>query len=446
MVVVFTGFVQIFIDYGLTTALVYRIVISEELLSSCFWISLAMGLALTILLCACAPMLARLYNEPVLITITIALASTFFISSLGTIQKALLTRKMNFKTLAVTEIATIAVSGCIAVAMAYKGYGVWSLVWQAIVSNMTMSATLWFLSSWRPRLLFKWSEIKEIMSYSLNQVGYSAVSYWSGNLDNLLIGKYLGSSALGFYNLAYNMLLLPLNNISAVLGRVMFPALSSIQNDKRLVRDYYIKANRYIATLTFPMMAGLFVLAPQFIHLVFGPQWTRSIFLFQILAVLSLPQSIAANIGWIYASQGRTDIQFKWGIFYTLAVTISFIIGLHWNVEGVTMAYTIVWYAIMYPCFAIPFKLIDLKVSYFFNQLKTIFIATVFMAVCTWIARYFLMNVLHLGDLLLSVILVFLGICLYIVALVIIDRELYNDILVAIKLLWTSIQHSLVIE
>jgi PST family polysaccharide transporter len=275
--------------------------------------------------------------------------------------------------------------------------------------------------------------MKAIISYGLHLTGFNAVNYWARNMDNLLIGKYLGPTPLGFYNLAYNILLFPLGNISSVIGRVMFPALSSIQNDKSLVRDSYIKANRYIAFLTFPMMTGLFILAPQFIHIVFGQKWTRSIFLMQILCLVGLMQSIATNIGWIYNSQGRTDIQFRWGIFSTLIIVCSFVIGLRWDVEGVTIAYALTWYALMYPCFAIPFKIIDLKVSHFFNELKTIIIATILMGVCVWTVKYFLLNIFHLGDFLLSMLVVILGICFYIIALLLIDRELFNEVIALVK-------------
>ena len=160
-------------------------------------------------------------------------------------------------------------------------------------------------------------------------------------MDNLLVGRFLGSTALGFYNLAYNLLMFPTNNISAVVGRVMFPALSIIQHDKQLVRDAYVTANRYIAAVSFPLMIWVLVAAPQLIRVIYGPKWIPVIPLVQIFALAAIVSSIQVNAGWIFLSQGRTDVLFKLGVFTTVAVVISFVVGLRGGVEGVVIAYTI---------------------------------------------------------------------------------------------------------
>jgi len=428
MVTVFTNFVTIFRDFGLTTALVQRKELTQQHLFSSFWISIAAGLLLSTILFGVAPEIASFYKESRLTSITRVLSSVFFISSFGIVQTALFTRELRFKVLAVVEILAVVISGTIAVGLAFAGFGVWSLVWRQVISSFAIVTFLWAFSRWRVRLFFQWQRVKELLSFGLNLTGFNFVNYFNRNLDNLLIGKFLGSALLGFYSLAYQLLLFPLGNISQVLGRVMFPVLSTIQENKREVRYVYLRAIQYIATISFPMMLGLFVLAPQFVRVIFGFQWERSIFLIQILALVGLIQSISHTVGWIYHSQGRTDIQLRWGLFFTIIIVLSFIIGLRWDVEGVTIAYAIATLLLTYPALAIPFRLIKLRVGHFFKQLILTLLAALGMAGTIFGLSLFLGNTLMASDLTTLVTGMTVGVLSYAGLLWVLDRDLYREV------------------
>ncbi len=273
------------------------------------------------------------------------------------------------------------------------------------------------------------------LSFGLNLTGFSFINFFSRNLDNFLIGKFLGSVPLGFYNLAYRILLFPLTKISSVIGRVMFPSLSAIQDDKSKVRHAYLAATRYIAVITFPLMIGLLVVAPQFIRVIFGTQWERTILLVQILSLVGLTQSIVTTVGWIYQSQGRTDILFRWGIFSTLIVIIAFIIGLRWNIEGIAIAYAIVGLLLLYPNFAIPFRLINLKFNYFIKNFSSIFLAVFGMGLVVSGAKFFLSSILLTNDVITLCLTVVIGIGSYTGLLFFLEKELYREIFELFKLL-----------
>ena len=429
MTVVFTGFMMVFCDFGLTAALIQRRKITEEHLSSSFWINVLTGFILTLLLIFLTPIIANFYNESRLTLIISTLSLTFFISSFSIVQTALFTRKLDFKSLAIVEISAVLISGVIAVTLAFSGFGVWSLVWQQLIFVFVRVIFLWKLSNWKPKFLFKWQRFKELLGFSLNFTGFSFINYFSRNFDDLLIGKLFGSISLGFYNLAYQLLLFPLNNISQIIGRVMFPSLSVIQNNKDKVRCSYTKATRYIAIITFPLMIGLLVIAPQFIRVVFGLQWERSIFLVQVFALSGLIQSIGATVGWIYQSQGRTDIMFRWGLFSSIIVIIAFILGLRWNIEGVAVSYMIAGLLLVYPNFAIPFKLINLKFSYFVKQFKSIFLATTGMGGIIFALSVFMNNILGTSDLIILVSAVTVGMVSYVSILFVLDKSFCHEIL-----------------
>jgi len=177
---------------------------------------------------------------------------------------------MNFKALTIISVCAVATSGTISVLLAFSGYGVWSLVWNAVVAAVVTVALSWMYSRWVPRVFLALQEVRKVIRFGSNLTGFSFINYFSRNLDNLLIGRFLGPASLGLYNLAYNLLLFPLTNISDVIGRVMFPALSLLQGDKKKVRESYIIANRHVASISFPLMTWLFVTAPQLVRVVYG--------------------------------------------------------------------------------------------------------------------------------------------------------------------------------
>lgn len=426
MVTVFSNLVAIFSGFGLTSAIVQEREISDEALSSTFWISVGLGALLTIALAASAPLIAAFYSEPRLTPLVVLISATFFIASFGNVQSALLQKSMNFKALAVIGICALAISGPVAIFLAFSGYGVWSLAWNIVLSTSITVILTWIYSRWVPHFLLGLQRIKGLLGFGANLTAFSFVDYFARNLDNLLIGRFLGPAPLGFYNLAYTLLLFPLMNVSDVIGRVMFPALSIIQQDKQVVREAYVTANRYIGVVSFPLMVWVIVTAPQLVGVVYGPKWTSAIPLVQILAVTAAVQSISITIGWILLSQGRTDVLLKLGIFTTSIVGISFVVGLRWGVLGVAIAYTIAACFVAYPNFAVTFRLIDLKVKDFFAKLWSIVLATLILGISTFLLRLSLERLGVTQNLIVLVIVTAASLLSYSVLVFVLDRELFT--------------------
>jgi len=427
MVIVFSSFVAIFSDFGLTSAIVQKKEVSDEALSSTFWISVGLGALLTIALAASAPLIAAFYSEPRLTPLVVFISTTFFIASFGNVQSALLTKSMNFKALAVIGICALGISGPVSIFLAFSGYGVWSLAWNTVLSTFLTVVFTSIYAQWAPHFSLGLQHVKGLVGFGANLTGFSFVNYFARNADNLLIGKFLGAAPLGFYNLAYNLLLFPLTNVSDVIGRVMFPALSKIQRDSTAVREAFVAANRFVAAGSFPLMMWLFITAPQVIRVIYGSKWESAIVLVQILALTAMVQSIGTNVGWIYLSQGRTDIMFKWGIFASSVAFISFAVGLRWGVEGVAIAYATATYLLAYPLFAIPFRLIDLKVRYFFAQLQSIMLATLILGITVFLIRISLEKLGVTQDLTILTIVTLASLLSYSVVIFVLDREFFTE-------------------
>ena len=438
MVIVFVNFASIFHDLGLSAAIIQKQNLTDVHLSSCFWINVFVGTIITLSLMLLSPFIASFYNKEGLVPIIIAISTTFFISSFSSIHAAILTKQLDFKPLAIIEITAVIVAGLFAIIFAMIGFGVWSLVFRQLIFTALIAFSLWFYSDWRPKFILSFREIKGLFSFGLNLTGSVFINYFVRNLDNLLIGKFWGSTLLGYYNLAYELLLFPLSNISAVIGKVIFPSMSIVQDDKEKARGIYISTTRYISAVTFPLMTGIFVCSPYIVRVFFGSQWERSIFLIQVLSVIGLIQSIGTTVGWIYKSQGRTDIMLKWEFFALMVISTSFFIGVKWNIEGVAIACAIAMLFLAFPNFIIPFRLIDLNFFYFVKQFKNTFISAMLMGVIVEIINYFLLNSLGIGDLINLILLVITGLVSYFCTLYLVDKNLYMETFHMLKLVMSK--------
>lgn len=328
MVVVFSGFASLFGDmFG--PALVQRQEIEERHYCSVFWLNVAFGVALAGILAGASPLIAKFYREPRLIPVVLLIGLCFPISSLGLVQKAILTRQMNFRALGLIDFSSVTVSGIIAIILAWRGFGVWSLVCQILCMTIFEVVGLWWFCSWRPRIFFNRAAIRELFRFSSHLTGFTAINYWYRSGDNLLVGKFFGSATLGIYSRAYNLMLLPLTQITYVVSKVMFPALSRLQDDKARVRSIYLRSIAIIALVTFPLMLGLLVVADHFVLAVYGNVWANVIPILRIFCILGMVQSVSSTAGWIYQSQGRTDWMFWWGIICTVLYIGAMILGVH---------------------------------------------------------------------------------------------------------------------
>lgn len=385
MLMVFIGFATIFSDFGLGSALVQHQRVSPEQINSVFWINLLLGLLTTSVFFFSSPFLASFYDAPRLEPLSRVLSFLFVLSTPGIVPRALLTKALAFDRLAKIEISAISFAGITAVLLALTGWGVWALVVQSLIREIIRSLLGTILVDWRPRVSLSISAARDFLRYSTNLSGFQIINYFARNSDNLLIGKYLSVTSLGFYTRAYSILLLPVGQIIGVLTQVMFPTLSSIQHDKVRVRDVYLRAMRVISFVVYPIMLGLLVTAHPFVMTLFGARWITVTPLIQIFSLVSLTQSLCNPTGWIYMSQGRTDWMFRWGIFASTTLVGAIAAGVYiGSIQHVAWAYLIANLFLTYPCIAIPGKLIQMKFMDVIRVAAPSFICASIMAVLVW--------------------------------------------------------------
>jgi PST family polysaccharide transporter len=362
MILVFTGFVGMFADVGFSSALVQKRELDLRQIQSVFWFNIAIGVALSLLTLLAAPWLARFYRNPDLESVTRVWSVTFVLVTLGLAPAALMQRRMQFRRLAWISMVATVLSGAVGVLLALLGWGVWSLVAQNLISNSIITVLNWAVSGLRPQLTFTIEALRELWSYTVHLFGFNFVNYWARNADSLLIGRIFGAVALGIYNRAYGLMLLPITQIISVIASVMFPALSSIQHDTKRVKRGYLKAMVLISFASFPIMIGLLATARPFILTLYGEKWADVIPILRILCIAGLVQALLNPTGWLYTSQGRTDWLFRWGVAGGGVLVMSILAGvLLGSVEAVAACYAVANLLLLYPGIAIPGRLIDMR-------------------------------------------------------------------------------------
>lgn len=262
---------------------------------------------------------------------------------------------MQFGRVAALDIGTTTVGLAVSIACAAAGVGAPSLVIGPLVATGLASIASFIACGWIPRAWPRWSNARRMLSFAGHLTGFNVINYWARNADNLLLGRFAGTTELGFYNRAYMLMLMPIQQVTGVLGRVLLPVFSTLQDDRdRLVRAV-LRVCRTSGVLVFPLLFGLAGVAHTFVPVAFGPHWRGVIPLLIILALSGPPQVVTATSGLVCQAVGNTRVLSTWGNLSSLTVILAIIIGLPWHAEGVAIAFTARAYLLL------PLSLVPLK-------------------------------------------------------------------------------------
>jgi O-antigen/teichoic acid export membrane protein len=298
---------------------------------------------------------------------------------------------MRFTSLAKIDIVSMSVGVIAAIVAAWYGLGYWALVVMQIATVITNAIAVWLICSWRPGLVSKDSAIKSMLAFGGNLTGFRLVNYFSRNLDNLLIGRYWGSQQLGLYAKAYQLVLLPIEQINSPVNSVALPTLSSLQSEPEKYRKYYYKAILLITTLGMPIVGFMFASADKVILLMLGEQWLGVVPIFQFLMPAAFIGTFNVAAGWVYQSLGRTDRQFRIGMVMATTDILLFSLGLRWGAIGVAAAYGLSRPFLMIISIVYCYRGTFLNVADFFKTISRPIFAAVSAAIALIGINYFLL-------------------------------------------------------
>lgn len=284
------AFAKLFIDYldslsgqGLGMAVIQRKEVSEEHLSTAFWINLLLGTVLSIGVFAAAPTIEWISATRGISDILRALSLLVLINSLSRVQVALMSREQRFRALAIRGLMMSLAGGIVGVVMAYQGNGAWSLVWQQLASAATGLVLLWSSTPWHPKRIIHLKSAKDLYAFASKVVVEQQVLFFSKRLDEILISAVLGVTLLGFYSVAKRLAETIADMVYGVLVKVLVPAFSKSQHDMPTLFSRLESLTRYMAALTFPIFVICASLGQLVVPMIFGVKWADASLPFMIL-------------------------------------------------------------------------------------------------------------------------------------------------------------------
>jgi len=325
-------------SFGIETALVQRKEATSDWLRSGWVVRLFSVTIFFLLLVTCAPWLGRFFNTNLLCFVLLLLAFILPIGLLGFMGRILLTRQLEFRKLSLFNFVGSFFVIAMTVCLPRKGWGVWSLVWGALASAL-LDSILYF--SWQRKNKISilgsisWNQAKELMRFGRPLLGAATVSFLVVHLDDLIVGKLLGTASLGLYTIAFSWANFAVTGFVNVVGKVIFPTVASIQGELHRVRRGYLEAVRLTTMVVAPLCLGLFAVAPSFIETILGTRWLEAAPAMRVLCLYALIRGIGGVGGSVRKGLGRPDIFFKLGLLFLAVMLLTiFPFTLKWGITG----------------------------------------------------------------------------------------------------------------
>lgn len=390
MIVVFMAIASSFVDSGFSSALIQRKELTEEDKTLVFFFNISVGLAMAAVMFWAAPAIARFYKQPILTGLTRLLALNLFISACGSVQFALLSRRLDFKTQWKVGMVASGISGAVAVMLAWRGWGVWSLAIQANISALITTLLVWSLVSWRPSAKASIKSLRSMFGFGSRVLASGLLNTVFERVQLLLIGKVFGPADLGYYTRAYGTQQMPASLFQTIVSKVTFPMFSTISGDRLRLKAAMRKCMTTIGAVVMPMMAGLALMAKPVVLVLFGAKWLPCVPYLRILALAgALFPLHVANLDVLMAT-GRSDLFFRAEVVKKVLIAAALAVTV--PISVMAMVWGILVVSIL--CYGVNAgyaqKVIDYNIGAQIKDMSKPLLSTVVMAlivgVLTWAA------------------------------------------------------------
>jgi O-antigen/teichoic acid export membrane protein len=338
MVTAFTGVLNLFRDFGLSSAAIQRPNVTNEQASTLFWINMLFGVVLGLIAAGLAPVIAAFYHEPRLIPVTAVLAAGFVFNAAGVQHQVLLQRQMRFTALAAIGISSLIIGTAIGMGGAKTGYGYWALVIMTVSLPLTNTIGLWLTTGWIPGLPRRQVGIRSMMRFGGTLTLSGLVVYIANNFEKVLLGRFWGADAIGIYGRAYQLINIPTDNLNSAAGEVGFSALSRLQDDPLRLKRYFLKGYSLLLALTLPVTFVCGIFANDVILVLLGPKWTEAASIFRLLAPTILVFAIANPLGWLLSSIGLVGRLLKMSLVIAPIMIVGYLLAVPYGPKGVAVA------------------------------------------------------------------------------------------------------------
>lgn len=334
MLTIFLSLAQSVIDSGFSNALIQKQNRTDIDYSTVFFFNLFISLVIYIIFWFLSPFISSFYNEPQLTDVARFAGLNFIISALAIVQRTKLTISLDFKSQAKITLVSVICGGFIGVCIAWKGYGVWALVFQSLITNLLTTFFLWFNSKWYPSLAFSIQSFRELFSFGsrLLLTGLLATIY--NNLYSLVIGKFFNSQSLGYYNRMNTLASFPSSNITSIISRVVYPIQCNMQNCNAELKMNFYQTLRISSFIIFPLMLGLAALSEPLTYVLLSEKWLPASRLLTIICFALMWNHIMFLNWQLLAVKGRSDLSFKSEILKKIVSIIILCVTIPMGVEA----------------------------------------------------------------------------------------------------------------
>ena len=412
-------------DLGLGRALVQRRDLNPGHLAAAFWLALGSATILAGLLSYSSEMWGQIFQNPSVTEILPTMALGLAFTAIGSVPRAQLERSFRFERLALADLLSAIGGSATIVLMVSSGQGLWGLVWGFVVRSGIGGAIPWLVAPFPATFRFKLREGRELLDFGWKWVGSRLLGYGQQNLDYLMIGRYLGDEALGYYTLAYRLIAFPQIRLVQVVSRVTFPAFSALQADFKRLRSAYRSTTTYIALVVFPIMSGFALLADPGITLLYGSSMGNSIVLLQFLAPAGAIRAVASPAGLIFSSLGRTGLALIWNLGAAGFMILTLAVGIASGLEGVAVAVSLSAVVLALVSQVIVCRLVDYSMIDFFRSLGPSIGGSSALVGCVALLKMGFWPYLSLWALLAGCVLV--GVFTYVLAIRYFSSRVYHE-------------------
>lgn len=312
MLAIFMTLAETFIDGGFGSALIQKKKPTQEDYSTIFYWNLGMAVLMYSIIFVSAPAIARFYNIPILCNVLRVQGIILFIYAFNIVQRNQLKKKLNFKVLSIVTITTSVIALCVTIVMAYKGFGVWALVAQNIITAAIPAIVFWFFIKWRPIWVFSWKSFKELFGFGVYMFLTHLLNDFSSKIQGLLIGKFYSPATMGYYSKAQSTEHLASSSISSIMTQVTYPLYAEAQDNKEMLGNMIKRITMTISYITFPLLFILLLLAKPIFILLYSERWLTSIPYFQALCIAGMGTCLTAVNTQAIAAIGKSKVMFTW--------------------------------------------------------------------------------------------------------------------------------------
>jgi teichuronic acid exporter len=332
MLAVFIAIAQVFVDSGLSSALIQKQEVTAEDENTMFYVNIAVALAAYGLLWLAAPYVAQFYKQPVLKTLLRVLSLVIIIKSFAIIQTTFLRKRLDFRSLFFRSLLSFPVSGAVGIIMAYRGFGVWSLVAQQLVASVVSVICYWVQGHWWPRLIFSIQSFKRLTGYGSRQLAAGLLDTLFQNIYQIVIGRLFSAAPLGYYARAVSLQRLATNNLSTIVSRVAFPLFCTVHQDANRLREAASRTLAMLAMIMFPIMVGLMVVATPLVTVLLSAKWLPCVPYFRLLCIIGILYPLhVVNVN-VLRARGEMGIYLRLEFLKKSLIIVAILLTYRWGI------------------------------------------------------------------------------------------------------------------